>query len=99
MYSSKRQTFGAHSQTDGQSQWHRGQRRHLVRVSDFPFAHIVVHPCSSDNVLVIIVFFLRQAAVSCGDGIIGGGVGVRGLSNPKAGRGFREKHGGEQKSK
>ncbi|KAH6922738.1 hypothetical protein HPB50_018778 [Hyalomma asiaticum] len=39
-----------------------------------------------------------KAAVSSGDGF-GGGVGVRGLSNPKAGRGFREKRGGEQKSK
>ncbi|KAL3215848.1 hypothetical protein MRX96_051268, partial [Rhipicephalus microplus] len=37
------------------------------------------------------------AAIGSGDGI--GGGGVRCVSNPKAGRGFREKRGGEQKSK
>lgn len=49
------------------------------------------------NSVLVPVFLLQLAAIGSGDGI--GGGGVRCVSNPKAGRGFREKRGGEQKSK
>lgn len=93
-----------HTQTDGQSQRHRGHRAVCYELQ-FPTAQFVVHPRGGNDVSVLFSFFFSSsvslAIISGGDYVGGGGGsgGVRGLSNPKAGRGFREKRGGEQKGK